>query len=196
MTPTQYLTKRDPKLAHIIREIRLEPLKPDRNHFRTLVLAIIDQQLSTKAGATIARRVMALYPKKKFPTPEDILRTPSARLRTTGMSGAKVSFVKDLAKHVHAGVLQLKKIARLPDDEVMRELVAVKGIGPWTAEMFMMFSLGRPDIFSPGDLGLRNAIRKCYGLRRDPSPRQLKKISDAWRPYRTLACRYLWRSLA
>jgi len=118
-----------------------------------------------------------------------------AKIRSCGTSNAKVKSLKDLAQKVSSGSLKLNKLKSLPDEEVMRELVKVKGIGPWSAEMFLMFGLGREDIFSHRDLGLRNAIKKMYGFRKDPSLRQIEKIVSKWKPFRTYASQVLWQSL-
>ena len=120
---------------------------------------------------------------------------PASKMRTAGLSGMKVNFLKDLARHVARGSVDFKKMRRMTDEEVIGYLTRVKGIGRWSAEMFLMFSLGRPDVFSYGDLGLRNAMRNLYGLSKHPTARQAEKISAAWRPYRTLASRYLWASV-
>jgi DNA-3-methyladenine glycosylase II len=184
----------DPVLAEIIRETKLFRLKK-LPHFERLVRAIISQQLSTKAADTIAKRFIALFPGKKFPEPKDILKMSPQKMRAAGLSRAKATFIKDLAGHVAKGKLKLDIIHKLPDEEVMRELVAVKGIGKWTAEMFLIFSLRRPDVFSAGDMGLQNAIKKIYKLKKHPTPKQLEKISIKWKPYRSLACMYLWASL-
>ena len=120
---------------------------------------------------------------------------PKAKLRKVGLSGMKVEFMKDLSRKVLDGAVDFKKMKTWSDEEVIEHLVQVKGIGRWTAEMFLMFSLGREDIFSYGDLGLRNAMRKLYNLRKHPSPKQAEKISSAWKPYRSYASRYLWASL-
>lgn len=168
---------------------------PRRDHFRSLVVAIVNQQLSGKAADTILKRFEALFPGKKFPTPKQVLKMPTAKMRKAGLSRMKASFLKDLSKHILNKSVDFKKMNRWSDEEVIEHLVRVKGIGRWTAEMFLMFSLGRDDVFSYGDLGLRNAIKKLYKLRSHPTPKQAEKISAAWKPYRTLASRYLWASV-
>lgn len=190
--------RRDPILRRIMD--KLPP--PDhtwdrvrRNHFRSLVIAIVNQQLSGKAAATILKRFVALFPGGRFPKPDDVLKMPAPKMRVAGLSKMKVSFLKDLARHVIRGSVDFKKMSRMTDEEVIEHLTRVKGIGRWSAEMFLMFSLGRPDVFSHGDLGLRNAIRDLYGFVKHPTARQAEKISAVWRPYRTLASRYLWASV-
>src|SRR5581483_7996847 len=154
-----------------------------------LVTAIVNQQLSGKAGATILGRFTALFDSRRFPKPADVLRMPSAKLRSAGLSKMKVSFLKDLSRRITDGSLDFRKIKTMADEEAIECLTAVKGIGRWTAEMFLMFSLNRDDVFSYGDLGLRKAMQKIYGLKKHPTPRQADKIASAWKPYRTLASR-------
>jgi DNA-3-methyladenine glycosylase II len=198
MSPVEYLARSDKTLAKVIRRVRLPRRKPEprRLYFCSLAEAIISQQLSVKASDTITKRFIALFGKKPFPTPQEVLHMPTAKIRKTGVSGAKARYIKDLARHVAEKRLDFHKFSKWADEEIITHLTAVHGIGRWTAEMFLMFSLSRPDVFSPGDQGLKNAIRKLYGLKKEPSVKQLKQISDAWKPHRTLACRYLWRSLA
>jgi DNA-3-methyladenine glycosylase II len=200
----------DPMLGAITAKIKLKRRTPHGNHFRELVEAILSQQLSVKASDTITARMVALFPGKDFPTPQDILAVRTKKLRSVGVSGQKAAYLKDLAEHVLKNKIDFKKIASQSDEEVIVELVAVKGIGRWTAEMFLMFSLGRPDVFSAGDLGLRNAMNRLYGKkttgkrerRPEASPpkeltlKEIERISARWSPYRTLACRYLWASLS
>jgi DNA-3-methyladenine glycosylase II len=190
-----HLKKSDPKLKAIIERIKLREIAIARGPFEALVEAIVSQQLSIKAADTIFARFVALTPGKKFPTPRQVLALPAMKIRKAGLSKMKVSFIKDLAKKIFDKTVNLKGIYSLTDEEVIEHLTRVKGIGPWTAEMFLIFSLGREDIFSYGDLGLKNAIRKIYRLKKHPTPAQTKKITDRWRPYRSLGSRYLWASL-
>jgi DNA-3-methyladenine glycosylase II len=159
------------------------------------VEAIINQQLSGKAADTIFKRFVALFPGKKFPTPKDVLAMPTAKMRKCGLSKMKVSFLKDLSKKILDGTVNFRKMPAWTDEEVIEHLTEVKGIGRWTAEMFLMFSLGREDVFSYGDLGLRNAMQKLYKLKAHPTPKQAEKIVAAWKPYRSLASRYLWANV-
>jgi len=202
-----HLTKNDrilaaaiKKTAHIIHEWDSSDKRP--NHFKALVVAIINQQLSGKAAATIEKRFEALFTPagkksapKKFPTPQDVLAMPAAKMRKCGLSKMKVSFIKDLARKILDGTVDFRAMRKWSDEEVIEHLVQVKGIGRWTAEMFLMFSLGRDDVFSYGDLGLRNAMQRLYKLRAHPTPAQAAKIAGKWKPYRSLASRYLWASL-
>jgi len=190
-----HLAKSDPVLRRAMKKIKLESWPTRENYFESLVVAIANQQLSGKAAATILGRFKALFPGKEFPAPKDILKMPTPKLRKVGFSKMKVSFLKDLSKKFLDGTVDVKKMNTWTDEEVIEHLTRVKGIGRWTAEMFLMFSLGRDDVFSYGDLGLRNAMRKMYGLRKHPTPAQAEKISSKWKPYRSLASLYLWASV-
>ena len=188
----------DPVMRAVIKRVgpcRLHAAAP-RDPFEALCRSIASQQLSTKAAATIFDRFCALFPPDGRPTPLRVMTLEDEEIRGAGFSRPKVSFIRDLAEHVQDGRLDLERLHRHPDDEVMRQLVAVKGIGRWTAEIFLMFRLGRPDILPADDLGLMNAVHRAYGMRRRPTPDKLRKIGEAWRPYRSVASWYLWQSLA
>jgi DNA-3-methyladenine glycosylase II len=164
------------------------------DHYGALLRSIINQQLSVTAARAIYRRLLDRYDGQ--PTPERILADdPVALQAAVGLSRAKVGFLRSLAEHVLAGELELGRLEELSDDEVMAELVAVKGIGEWTAHMFLMFHLERPDVLAVGDLGVRRAIERAYGLQELPDRETMERLGERWRPHRTLACRYLWRSL-
>ncbi len=201
--PAKYLSSIDPILGAAISQIKIDHnRKPNKNHFRSLVESIVSQQLSVKASDTIFARFLDLFVQsgvirtaRSFPNPEQILKMSDAKLRKVGLSGSKVKYIKDLAKKVHQKEVQLNRLNKMEDEEVIEHLVQVKGIGRWTGEMFLMFSLARPDIFSHGDLGLRNAIQKLYRFKQPPTTKQIEKIVKKWAPYRTLASRYLWKSL-
>ena len=164
------------------------------DHFSALVRAITNQQLSTKAAATIYGRLAALIP-GRTPTPEGLAKLTDLQLREVGYSRQKTAYLRDLSAHVRDGRLDLRTIHDLPDDEVIAALTNVKGIGRWSAEMFLMFRLHRPDVLPVGDLGIVNAIRTQYRLRKAPTPERIRRIGEAWKPYRSVACWYLWRSL-
>jgi DNA-3-methyladenine glycosylase II len=177
------------------------PIHPeiDRRGSRTdpyeaLARAIVGQQLSTRAAASIWAKLLDQFG-GETPTPEQILRKRRTTLRKAGLSNAKVEFLRDLAAHVKDGRLDLKRLAKLSDEDITAELVEVKGIGLWTAEMFLIFHLGRLDVVSAGDLGIRRAIQIEYGLDELPGVEEVERIAEPWRPHRTLACLYLWRSL-
>jgi DNA-3-methyladenine glycosylase II len=193
-----HLKKSDPILKVAIEEIKLREFagRADaRGYFEALVEAIVSQQLSIKAADTIFARFAALAPGRTFPTPREILKMPAAKMRTCGLSKMKVSFIKDLAKKTLNGSLDFKTIDVLSDEEVIEHLTSVKGIGRWTAEMFLIFSLRRDDVFSYGDLGLRNAMQRIYKMKKPPTPRQAETITARWKPYRSIGSRYLWASL-
>ena len=188
--------KTDPKLSVIIKRIgrcELHAVAP-RDAFEALCMSIASQQLSVKAAATIFGRFCDLFPNRK-PTPDRVMTLTDDQIRAVGFSRPKASFIKDLAARVIDGRIDLKGLNKHPDDEVMRQLVAVKGIGRWTAEIFLMFRLGRMDIFPADDLGLMNAVHRAYGMRKRPDPKKLRKMGEAWSPYRSVAAWYLWQSL-
>lgn len=165
-----------------------------RERYGALVRAIIGQQLSTRAAAAIYRRLAERFGGRE-PTPAEILADDPDELRAVGLSRAKVTFLRSLAEHVQDGSLELDKLDALPDEQVIAELTAVKGIGTWSAHMFLIFHLGRPDVLAVGDLGIRRAMMLAYGLPQLPLAPAMEELAACWRPHRTLACRYLWRSL-
>jgi DNA-3-methyladenine glycosylase II len=163
--------------------------------YQALARAIVGQQLSTKAAASIWSKLVAQFD-GETPDPAALLRRRPATLRKAGLSNAKVEFLRDLAKRVGDGRLDLKGLRNLPDEDIVAKLLEVKGVGRWTAEMFLIFHLGRADVVSTGDLGIRRAVQIAYGMDELPGPAELERIAEPWRPHRTLACLYLWRSLA
>ena len=189
------LARRDPILRDLMR--RHGPCRlADSQHtdpFQALVHAIISQQLSTKAAATIAGRVDALL--DGLPMPARVSAVSDAQLRSAGLSGQKVRYLRDLCARIGDGTLPLDALDRMPDEEVIAALTRVKGIGRWTAEMFLMFRLHRPDVLPVGDLGIVKAVQRAYRLRAVPSPTRLLRLGESWRPYRSVACWYLWASL-
>ena len=162
------------------------------DYFLDLVEIVTGQQLSLKAAGTILARFLALFPAK--PKPDEVLAVTIETLRSVGLSNSKANYVRNIAQAVSSGALPLDQLEKQSDDEVKRELIKIKGIGPWSAEMFLIFSLKRPDVFSVGDLGLRNAIERLYGIKRN-NLKQIEKLSLTWKPHRSLACRLLWASL-
>jgi DNA-3-methyladenine glycosylase II len=193
----KHLMKADPTLKLIIKRVgpcALHAVAP-REPFEALCMAIASQQLSVKAADTIFGRFCDLFPKRK-PTPDRVMTLTDDQIRAVGFSRPKVSFIKDLAARVLDGRLDLKGLKKHPDEEVMRQLVAVKGIGRWTAEIFLMFRLGRADILPADDLGLMNAVHRAYGLRTRPDAKKLRKMSELWSPHRSVAAWYLWQSLS
>lgn len=189
------LARRDPILRELMRQHGDCGLA-DRQHadpFQALVHAIISQQLSTKAASTIAARFAALF--GRFPRPAQVVAMPDAKLRGAGLSGQKIAYLRDLCRRIEDGSLPLPALDALADEDVIEALTQVKGIGRWTAEMFLMFRLHRPDVLPVGDLGIVKAVQKAYRLRKIPTPDRLERIGESWRPYRSVACWYLWASL-
>jgi DNA-3-methyladenine glycosylase II len=195
-----HLRSSDPALGAIIDEIGpLEDARqgrPDReDHYGALVRTITGQQLSVLAARAIYGRLTDRFGGRP-PTPQEILDDEPEELRAAaGLSRAKVTYLRSLAEHVISGDLELERLDELSDEDVIAELTAVKGLGLWSAQMFLMFHLDRPDVLPVGDLGIRRAIERAYGLDELPQPAVIEKIAEPWRPHRTLACRYLWRSL-
>jgi DNA-3-methyladenine glycosylase II len=198
------LAASDPVMADLIE--RLGPMSVEERRRRrgqpprddayvALVRAVVGQQLSTKAARTIYERVVALF-EDGVPSPEQLLAAKEDALRGAGLSGRKVEYLRDLAAHVVNGELELDRLDELSDAEVIEEVTAVRGLGQWTAEMFLIFHLGRADVISGGDLGIRRAIQIEYGLGELPTPDEVIERAEAWKPRRTLACIYLWESLA
>jgi DNA-3-methyladenine glycosylase II len=189
------LSRRDPVIRDLMRRYGACGLAHAQHTdpFRALIHSIISQQLSTRAAATIESRFRALF--GGVPTPSQVAATPEAQLRAVGLSGQKVKYVRDLCRRVEDGSLPLTTFDAMSDDEVIAALTQVKGIGRWTAEMFLMFRLHRPDVLPVDDLGIVKAVRQAYGLRTLPSAKRLMSLGESWRPYRSVACWYLWASL-
>jgi DNA-3-methyladenine glycosylase II len=203
MTPADYqkarllLMRRDPVLGAAIKRIGPCGLaeRQRKDHLTALIGAIVSQQLSTKAAATIFGRFASLFPGGEIPHADAIIGVSDAALRGVGLSGQKVGYVRDLCSRIADRRLQLDELDGLEDDVVIERLTAVKGFGRWTAEMFLMFRLHRPDILPVGDLGIVTAMQRLYGLRKRPDPKRILKIGEAWRPYRSVASWYLWQTL-
>jgi DNA-3-methyladenine glycosylase II len=192
-----HLCARDKILARLIKKVGPCTLKPKRRQpFEALVSAVTHQQLNGVAARTILNRVIALYPGKRFPTPADLLATPDERLRAAGLSRAKTAALKDLADQTISGVVpSLRAVGRLEDAEIIERITAVRGVGPWTVEMLLMFTLGRPDVLPAADYGVRKGFAVTYGLAELPTPKELLAHGERWRPHRTTAAWYLWRAL-
>ncbi len=192
----KHLRTADPALGEVIARVGPYKLVPraEGTHFDHVVRSIVGQQLSGAAAQTIYKRVLDLKG-GKCPTPADFLKLPVTTLRAAGLSGRKVEYVKELAQRTHDGSLAILKIHEMEDAAVMETLVSVRGIGPWTAQMVLMFRLGRPDIFPELDLGVQKAVQKLRRMRKLPTPKQMTKIGATYAPYRTYAAWYLWRSL-
>ena len=182
----------DPILYKVALTVEKLTLRKSNDYFASLVSQIINQQLSEKAGDTIYEKFIALFPDKKL-TAENVHKTPHEKLRSAGPSNGKITFIKELAAKILRKELLLDKLITLPDEEVITELTKLKGIGRWTAEMYLMFTLGRPDVFSYGDLGLRRGLMKLYKFRKEPSEKRTTQLTKKWSPYRTFASMILWR---
>jgi DNA-3-methyladenine glycosylase II len=161
--------------------------------YGALVRSIVGQQLSTRSARAIFERLVGLFG-DRTPTPRELLDTDPDKLREVGLSRAKVAYLRDLAEHVEDGELDLERIAELPDEEVGSQLTQIKGLGPWSVDMFLIFHLGRPDVLPVGDLGIRRAVQIEYGLDDLPNAAEIERIAEPWRPHRSLASLYLWRS--
>jgi DNA-3-methyladenine glycosylase II len=200
-TPKALSTLRegDPVMARLIEEhgtlVRRE-LKEERtgDAYGALLRSIVGQQLSTRAAATIYGRMLELFD-GHAPSPRQLLEVDPERIRSAGLSRPKIAYLRDLALHVEEGRLDLEHLPELPDEAVTAQLTDIKGLGQWTADMFLMFHLRRPDVLPVGDQGIRRAVKVQYRLRKLPEAKRLEKIARPWRPYRTLACLYLWSSL-
>jgi DNA-3-methyladenine glycosylase II len=189
----------DPVMARLIEEhgaLVRRDLRRERpgDAYGALLRSIVGQQLSTKAASTIYGRMLEIFG-GHAPTPKQLLAADPDEIRAAGLSRPKIAYLRDLAQHVEDGTLELERLPDLPDDEVTAQLTAIKGLGQWTADMFLMFHLRRPDVLPVGDQGIRRAVQVQYRMRKLPDEKRLQKVARPWRPYRTLACLYLWSSL-
>ena len=191
----QHLQQADAKLAAVIARIGKCQMHREPDAWRALSSSIIGQQVSVHAARAIRNRFAALVENQEFPAPENIAALPDEILRAAGLSGNKTRAIRDLSEHFVDGRISPAKLKKLDDESVIAALLPVRGIGRWTAEMFLMFSLGRPDVLAVDDLGLRNAIKKLYELDAPPAPAAMREIAEPWRPFRSVASWYLWRSL-
>jgi len=194
-----HLLGSDPVMGALVKaqgELDVEERRRGRpaEAYGALLRSIVGQQLSTKAAATIYGRLAALFG-DRAPTPEELLAVEPDELRAVGLSRAKASYLRSLAEHVISGELELERLTDLPEEEVIAQLTDVKGLGPWTAHMFLIFHLSRPDVLPVGDLGVRRGAQLAYGMQELPSAAELTEMAEPWRPHRSLACLYLWRSL-
>lgn len=192
----KHLAKNDKRLVLVIKTAGHCRLKPHSDHYGELVSSIVGQQLSAKAGAVIWRRLLDLFG-GRMPTPKQLIEADSDKIRAAGVSRPKISYMKDLAAHVLDKRLDLERISTMPNNQLIEQLTAVKGIGEWSAHMFMIFGLGRLDVLPVGDLGIRKAIMELYGLKKLPEPPAIVTISNEnkWHPYESVAAWYLWQSL-
>ena len=194
----RHLAATDPRIAQLIARSRRYDITPSLSirPFDALAESIAYQQLSGKAAATIWGRVRALYPRKKYLDPKLVLATPDEKLRAAGLSRSKVAALKDLAaKTVDGTVPSARSLAKMTDEEIIERLITVRGIGRWTVEMLLLFDLGRRDVWPVHDYGVRKGFAKTFGRRKLPTPKQLMKLGEKWRPYRSAAAWYFWRAL-
>jgi 3-methyladenine DNA glycosylase/8-oxoguanine DNA glycosylase len=194
----RHLAAVDPVLGELIARVGDFTMQPTLGHslFRVLARSIVYQQLTGRAAATILGRVTGLFAPKRFPTPRDLLEISPERLRAAGLSTAKTAALRDLAARTLDGTVpSLARVRRMKDEEIIARLTAVRGIGRWTVEMFLIFKLGRPDVFPVGDLGVRKGFARTFGKRKLPDPAILTRRGERWRPYRSVASWYLWRAL-
>jgi DNA-3-methyladenine glycosylase II len=191
----QHLRTADEKLAPVIDRHGEPTIAPTRDAVQSLARAIVYQQLSGKAAQTIWARLLALYPGKRFPRAAAILATPDEALRAAGLSGAKAAALKDLARHVVERRLVPARLPAATDEEIAAMLLPVRGIGPWSVDMFLMFALARLDVLPVGDLGIRKGMQRHFRLRKLPEAEKMMKLAAPWRPYRSVASWYMWRLL-
>ena len=183
----------DPELVTLLDSFEIEDWTPETNYFKSLTRTIIYQQLSGKAASTISNRFISLYHGKNYPTPADILNTDHDILRSVGLSNAKVKYIKNIAQAFLDGTVDHQNLGKLSDEEIMEKFIAIKGVGPWTAQMFLMFTLNRPDVFPAGDLGVQKGFQQYFKLKKLPSPKIMEKRAKKWKPYRTVASLYFWK---
>ena len=191
----QYLCKADSNLEKIIKVVGKYSIKIRNDPFQSLIESIIYQQLAGKAANAIYNRFINYYDNKEI-TPARILNSSNDNLKKVGLSNRKIDYLKDLASHIYDGRINLEELPTMNDEEIINKLVNVKGIGRWTSEMFLIFSLGRQDVLPVTDLGVRKAIQKVYSLSELPKPNTMMEIAEPWRPYRSIATWYLWKSLS
>ncbi|HZR17799.1 MAG TPA: DNA-3-methyladenine glycosylase [Verrucomicrobiae bacterium] len=193
-----HLTKSDKVLAQLIKKVGPCKLVPKRGRtpFQSLVRSVVYQQLNGTAAATILGRVKALYPDRRFPRPEDIIATSDERLRAAGLSRAKTVAVKDIAARTIDGIVPTSRaIAQMSNEEILERLTSLRGVGPWTVEMLLIFTLGRPDVLPVTDYGVRKGFALTYGWKDLPRPKELLEFGERWRPHRSTAAWYFWRAL-
>src|SRR6267378_309672 len=198
VTPERHLAATDPRMAALIKRSLRYNVKPGQlvRPFDALAESIAYQQLSGKAAATIWKRVRALYPRRKYLDPKEVLKTPDEKLRGAGLSRNKVAALKDLAaKTIDGTVPTVRALAKMSDEEIIERLIQVRGIGRWTVEMLLLFDLARPDVWPIHDYGVQKGFAKTFGKRKLPTPKQLLKHGKKWRPYRSVAAWYFWRAL-
>ena len=189
----RHLRQTDPRMAALIKQHGQPPLRRTGNSFRSLVRAVIFQQLSGRAASSIYRRFVNLFPGGGFPKPADVLAVPVSSLRSAGISSNKAGYIHNLATKYVDGSIQPRRFGDMSDEAIVQLLTQIKGIGTWTVQMFLIFGLNRPDVLPVGDLGLQKGFQRFFGLRDVPSPEIMSRLAEPWRPFRTIASWYLWR---
>ena len=187
------LKNQDKELVTLLDTFKPSDIFPEINHFKSLTRYVIYQQLSGKAAKKISDRFISLYKGKNYPTPQDVCNTEYEILSSVGLSNAKAHYIKNIAKVFLDNRIEVDNLQNLPDDEVINKLMSIKGVGLWTAQMFLMFTLARPDIFPTGDLGLQKGFQKYFKLKVRPIPRELEKRSQVWKPHRTVVSLFFWK---
>ncbi len=192
---TKYLLKSDPELETLFQMIDIENLTPETNYFKSLCRAIVYQQLSGKAAGKIFVRFQNLYKGKSFPNPHDILNTSQAKLKSVGLSQSKINYIKNVSQSFIKNKINYEKLDNLSDNEIMEVLTKIKGVGPWTVQMFLIFTLNRLDVFPTGDLGVRKGYQFYFNLNDLPNHEEMIFRSQKWKPYRTYMSLYFWKIL-
>ena len=187
------LRKLDPELVPLLDSFQIEDLKPETDYYRSLTRSIIYQQLSGKAAKTISDRFIALYRGKDYPSPDDVLKTDHEILCSVGLSNAKAKYIKNISRAFLDGSIDYNNLRNLSNNAIMEKLVAIKGVGPWTAQMFLIFTLNRLDVFPSGDLGVQKGFQQYFKLKELPTSKTMKQKAERWKPFRTVASLYFWK---
>ena len=188
-----HLRDKDPEIVTLLNHFKIDDLKLEKNYFKSLTRSILYQQLSGKAAKTISNRFISLYPNKSYPLPQDVLNTKHEILRSVGISNAKAHYIKNIAEAFTNDTINHKNFHALSDTEIMDQLSSIKGVGPWTIQMFLMFTLNRLDVFPTGDLGVQKGFKIYFKLKELPSAKEMLLRSELWRPYRTIMSIYFWK---
>jgi DNA-3-methyladenine glycosylase II len=188
-----HLREKDPEIVTLLNHFKIDDLKLEKNYFKSLTRSILYQQLSGKAAKTISNRFISLYPNKSYPLPQDVLNTKHEILRSVGISNAKAYYIKNIAEAFTNDTINHKNFHALSDTEIMDQLISIKGVGPWTIQMFLMFTLNRLDVFPTGDLGVQKGFKIYFKLKELPSAKEMLLRSELWRPYRTIMSIYFWK---
>ena len=191
----KYLMKSDPELIPLLDAFKIQDLQPETDYFKSLTRSIVYQQLSGKAAKTISDRFILLYKDKSYPTPVDVINIDHEKLRSVGLSNSKAQYIKNIAHAFLDNPDTYDSLEKMDDQDIIDTLITIKGVGPWTAQMFLMFTLNRPDVFPVTDLGVQKGFKHYYKLSEMPTPGQMLKKSEQWAPYRTVVSLYFWRLL-